>query len=412
MTLRVLSGEVVENFLVPVAVTVGAAVAALIAVTVIYRVVRRLGRRSVLLAELARHAHRPFRVTLLMLAVQFAVRFTTYQPGTGRRPEPEAAGLPVAAPWRETLLHILVLAVIAAFAWLSASLLMVAEELALVRFRDTEDSRQARRIKTQVVMLRRLAVAVVVLLAVGAMLMTFPSVRGIGASVLASAGLAGVIAGLAAQSLLGNVFAGLQLAFSDALRLDDVVVVEGEYGRIEEITLSYVVVRIWDERRLVLPTSYFTTKPFQNWTRNRSEVTGTAEFDVDWTVSVESMRQELRRVVESTDLWDGRVCNLQVTDATGGVVRVRAVVSAANASHLWDLRCLVRERMVGWIREQTALPRMRAEVGDPSVEELEPPERSVAHDGEAPKSPTRAGPPGQGQPDADEQAPVVAGPAA
>jgi hypothetical protein len=196
--------------------------------------------------------------------------------------------------------------------------------------------------------------------------MTFPSVRGIGTSLLASAGVIGVVAALAAQSVLGNVFAGIQLAFSDAVRLDEVVVVDGEWGRIEELTLSYVAVHVWDDRRLILPTSYFTTTPFQNWTRTRAAVLGTAEFDVDWAVPVQGMREELRRVVEATGLWDGRVCVLQVTDATGGMVRVRALVSAADAPSLWDLRCLVRERLVEWIREQrpTALPRLRAEVGD------------------------------------------------
>ena len=133
------------------------------------------------------------------------------------------------------------------------------------------------------------------------------------------------------RALLGNVFAGLQLAFSDAVRLDDVVVVEGEWGRIEELTLSYVVVQIWDDRRLILPTSYFTSKPFQNWTRTEAAVLGTAEFDVDWSVPVQTMREELRRLVEGTELWDGRVCVLQVTDATGGMVRLRALVSAADA---------------------------------------------------------------------------------
>jgi small-conductance mechanosensitive channel len=363
----------VQSFLVTVATALGAAVIALIAAEVTHRVVRHLGRRSTLLTELAEHTHAPFRGALVLLAVQFAVRFTTeHEAGT---------------PWRRALLHFLVLVVIGAFAWLVASVALAVEDVTTARFRtDEPDNRQARRIKTQVVMLRRITVAVVVLLAIAVMLTTFDSVRAVGASLLASAGLAGVIAGLAAQSLLGNVFAGLQLAFSDALRLDDVVVVEGEWGRIEEITLSYVVVRIWDDRRLILPTSYFTTKPFQNWTRNRSEVTGTAVFDVDWSVPVQAMREELQRVVAASDLWDGRVCGLQVIDATGGTVRVRATVSAADAAKLWDLRCLVREQMVAWIREQEplALPRMRAEVGDPIVEL---PEESAPDKGRPPRQP-------------------------
>ncbi|MFC7545297.1 mechanosensitive ion channel family protein [Plantactinospora sp. GCM10030261] len=332
----------------------GAAVIALAVVQVTHRVTRRLGHRSLLLRELADHAHRPFQVVATVFAVQLAVRIATAQYATG-------------TGWRQNLLHVLVLFVIGTFAWLVAALLLVVEDMALARFRmDVPDNRHARRIRTQVNLLRRLTIAVIVVLAIGVMLMTFPSVRGIGASVLASAGVIGAVAALAAQSVLGNVFAGLQLAFSDAVRLDDVVVVDGEWGRIEELTLSYVVVHIWDDRRLVLPTSYFTTTPFQNWTRTQSAVLGTAEFDVDWAVPVQAMREELRRLVEGTELWDGRVCVLQVTDATGGSVRVRALVSAANSGSLWDLRCLVREHLVAWIRDQrpVAMPRVRTELGD------------------------------------------------
>ncbi|MFG2103740.1 mechanosensitive ion channel family protein [Micromonospora echinaurantiaca] len=342
-----------QSYLGTVVAALAAAAIALTLVEVVHRVIRRLGRRSLLMTELTEHAHRPFQAVATVLAVQFAVRFST--------------GYAVGTDWRQVLLHLLVLAVIASVAWLVAALLVVVEDTALARFRvDVPDNRHARRVRTQVVMLRRLTIAVIVVLTVGVMLMTFPSVRGIGAGVLTSAGVAGVVAALAAQSLLGNVFAGLQLAFSDAVRLDDVVVVEGEWGRIEELTLTYVVVQIWDDRRLILPTSYFTSTPFQNWTRTEAAVLGTAEFDVDWAIPVQAMREELRRLVESSDLWDRRVCVLQVTDATGGTITVRALVSAADAGSLWDLRCLVREHLVAWVRDQrpTALPRMRAEVGD------------------------------------------------
>jgi hypothetical protein len=257
------------------------------------------------------------------------------------------------------------LAFIGAVAWLVAALLLVAEDAALARFRtDVPDNRRARQVHTQVVVLRRVTVAAVAVLAVGAMLMTFPQARSAGASLLASAGLIGVIAGLAAQSVLGNMFAGMQLAFSDAVRLGDVVVVEGEWGRIEEITLSYVVVHVWDDRRLVLPTSYFAGKPFENWTRKSASLLGTVELDVDWSVPVEPMRDELRRVLSDSWLWDGRVCVLQVTDAVSGLVRVRAVISAIDAPTLWDLRCLVREHLVAWVRSHhpDALPRLRAEL--------------------------------------------------
>ncbi|PWU43314.1 mechanosensitive ion channel protein MscS [Micromonospora globispora] len=342
-----------QSYLGTVAAALGAAAIALLLVEVVHRVIRRLGRRSLLMTELTDHAHRPFQVAGTILAVQFGVRFST--------------GYAVGTAWRQVVLHVLVLAVIASAAWLVASLFVVIEDTALARFRvDVPNNRHARRVRTQVVLLRRLTIAVIVILTVGVMLMTFPAVRGIGAGVLTSAGVVGVVAALAAQSLLGNVFAGLQLAFSDAVRLDDVVVVEGEWGRIEELTLSYVVVQIWDDRRLILPTSYFTSTPFENWTRTEAAVLGTAEFDVDWAIPVQAMREELRRLVESSDLWDGRVCVLQVTDATGGMIRVRALVSAADAGSLWDLRCLVREQLVAWVRDQrpTALPRIRAEVGD------------------------------------------------
>ncbi|MFI5928023.1 mechanosensitive ion channel family protein [Micromonospora sp. NPDC051543] len=342
-----------QSYLETTVAALAAAAVALFLVEVVHRITRRFGRRSLLLTELTDHAHRPFQVAATVLAVQFAARFTT--------------GYAVGESWRRLLLHLLVLCVIASAAWLVAALLIVVEDTALARFRvDVPNNRHARRVRTQVVMLRRLTVAVIVILTIGVMLMTFPSVRGIGAGVLTSAGVVGVVAALAAQSLLGNVFAGLQLAFSDAVRLDDVVVVEGEWGRIEELTLSYVVVQIWDDRRLILPTSYFTSKPFQNWTRTEAAVLGTAEFDVDWAVPVQIMREELRRLVEGTELWDGRVCVLQVTDATGGMVRLRALVSAADAGSLWDLRALVREHLVGWIRDNrpTAMPRVRTELGD------------------------------------------------
>ncbi|MET8119735.1 mechanosensitive ion channel domain-containing protein [Micromonospora sp. NPDC005291] len=342
-----------QSYLETAVAALVAAAVALFLVEVVHRLTRRFGRRAQLLTELTDHAHRPFQVAGTVLAVQFAVRFST--------------GYAVGESWRQLLLHLLVLSVIASTAWLVACLLVVVEDTALARFRvDVPDNRHARRVRTQVVMLRRLTIAMIVILTIGVMLMTFPSVRGIGAGVLTSAGVVGVVAALAAQSLLGNVFAGLQLAFSDAVRLDDVVVVEGEWGRIEELTLSYVVVQIWDDRRLILPTSYFTSKPFQNWTRTEAAVLGTAEIDVDWAVPVQTMREELRRLVEGTELWDGRVCVLQVTDATGGMVRMRALVSAADAGSLWDLRCLVREHLVAWIRDNrpTAMPRMRTELGD------------------------------------------------
>ncbi|HEU4422017.1 MAG TPA: mechanosensitive ion channel domain-containing protein [Pilimelia sp.] len=337
-----------QNTLWVIAGVAGAAVVALIVVEVIHRIVRRLGRHSALLSDLARQAHRPFQILAALFAAQFALRILA----------PSFSG-------RDEVLHMVLLVMIGVGAWLVAALLLVFEDVALATFRtDVADNLRARRLHTQVVMLRRLTVAVIVIIAIGAGLMTFPAVRAVGATVLASAGLAGVVAALAAQSLLSNVFAGLQLAFSDAVRLEDVVVVEGEWGRVEEMTLSNVVVHIWDDRRLILPSSYFTTKPFENWTRSAAAVLGTVEIDMDWSVPVPELREELRAMVEGNELWDGRQCVLQVTEATGGYVRVRALVSAADAPSLWDLRCLVREHLVAWVRDQrpTALPRLRTEV--------------------------------------------------
>jgi small-conductance mechanosensitive channel len=355
----------VSDILSAVLAVLIAAGAAIVLVEAVHWLMARFGRNSAMATDLARTAHKPFLVTLTVFAVQLALR-----------------GFVGGFAGRSGLLHVLVIVFIGTFAWLVAALLLVLEDVALARWRtDVADNLKARRVRTQVVILRRATVAAIVVLTLGVMLMTFPSVRALGASVLASAGLVSVIAAVAAQSTLGNLFAGLQLAFSDAVRIDDVVVVEGEWGRIEEITLTYVAVHVWDDRRLILPSSYFTTKPFQNWTRTGSAVLGTAEIDVDWATSVEPLRAELRSVCEGTELWDGRVCVLQVTDAVNGNIRLRALVSANDAPSLWDLRCLVRERLVAfvWEHQQDAMPRLRAEFsGSPAAEPPLPSPPAVA----------------------------------
>ncbi|GGP83300.1 mechanosensitive ion channel family protein [Saccharothrix coeruleofusca] len=322
----------------------GSVLIALLVVASVHRVVARIGHRSALFAGIAQHLHRPALVVAVLVAVQFSL------------------GVVAHGDWRPVALHVVGIALILAGAWLLAALLVVIEDATLARIRvDVSDNRHARRVHTQITLVRRVTVVVVGVLAASAVLMTFPSARAAGTSLLASAGVIGAIAALAAQSLLGNVFAGVQIAFSDALRLDDVVIVEKEWGRIEDITLTYVVVHLWDDRRLILPTSYFLRTPFQNWTRTQSALLGTVELDVDWTVPVEDMRQELRRVLEGSDLWDGRVSVLQVTEAVNAFVRVRALVSASDAGHLWDLRCLVREHLVNWLRQHhpAALPQVR-----------------------------------------------------
>ncbi len=337
------------------ATTLGGAVgAALLFMVVVHLVARAFARRWFIAMSLVNHARRPFRWFVLVATVAGVA-------GAVRPPD-------VSPDWWHGLQLGLRLALIGSGSWLFASVLLFVEDLGLRRYQvDASDNRAARRVRTQVLLVRRLTVAVVVVLALGMALLSLPGVEAVGASVLASAGVISVIAAVAAQPTLGNVVAGLQIAFSDALRLDDVVVVEEEWGRIEEITLSYVVVRVWDDRRLVLPTTYFTRTPFENWTRHSSELLGGVELDVDWRTDLAAMRDELDRTLGGTDLWDQRTKVIQVTEATGGLVRVRVLVSARDAGDLWDLRCLVRERLVGWVREQDVegLPRQRVELVDP-----------------------------------------------
>jgi small-conductance mechanosensitive channel len=194
--------------------------------------------------------------------------------------------------------------------------------------------------------------------------MVFDQVRSLGASVLASAGVLSIIIGFAAQRTIANLFAGFQLALTQPIRLDDVVIVENEWGRIEEVTLTYVVVRIWDMRRLIVPLSYFIEKPFQNWTRSRSDLLGTVFIHADYTIPVDAVREELKRIVAQSSLWDGQVCVLQVTNATERTVELRALASAPDASKAWDLRCEIREKLIAFVQQNfpESLPRLRAEV--------------------------------------------------
>ena len=331
-----------------------ALVVTVLVVVVTHLVAVLASRRWPVAGELSRYAAAPFRLVSLVLVVDVVCRTS--------RPEQVPDGL-----WQGLELA-LRLASIGAVAWFVGALLLFVEDLGLRRYRtDVSDNRNARRLRTQVLIVRRLTIALVVLVALGAALTTFPGVRTVGASLLASAGLISVVAAVAAQSTLANVFAGIQLAFSDAIRIDDVVVVDGQWGRIEEITLSYVVVHLWDDRRLVLPSGYFTKEPFENWTRSTADLLGAVELDLDWRVDIDGLRSHLDEVLSGTPLWDGRSKVLQVTDAVGGLVRVRVLVTAADAPTLFDLRCHVRERLVTWARQHddaAALPRHRVELVD------------------------------------------------
>ncbi|PLX85690.1 MAG: mechanosensitive ion channel protein MscS [Desulfuromonas sp.] len=257
------------------------------------------------------------------------------------------------------------IALIGGIAWLLAGTVFALRDLVLIRFdMKVRDNLKARAVHTQVNVLVKVALVVIFIVAGASMLMTFEKVRQVGFSILASAGIAGIIVGFAAQRSIATLLAGIQIAATQPIRLDDVVIVEGEWGRIEEITLTYVVVRVWDLRRLVLPITYFLEKPFQNWTRVSADILGTVFLYTDYTVPVDAVREELRRIVEESDAWDGKVCGLQVTNASERSMELRCLVSAVDASLAWDLRCEVREKMLAFLQREypESLPRVRAEL--------------------------------------------------
>jgi len=227
---------------------------------------------------------------------------------------------------------------------------------------DAADNRVARGVYTQVMVLKKIAVTVIAIFSIAAMLMVFEPVRQLGTAMIASAGVAGIVIGFAAQKSLGTLLAGIQIALTQPIRIDDVVIVEGEWGKIEEITLTYVVVRIWDLRRLVVPITYFIEKPFQNWTRSSADILGTVFLQVDFGVPVEAVRQELTRILEGSPNWDRKVNVLQVTDAKERTLELRALASSSDASKSWDLRCEMREKLVTFIQKNypASLPRLRA----------------------------------------------------
>ncbi len=226
----------------------------------------------------------------------------------------------------------------------------------------TIDDIMARKAVTQVEVLKRIVDALIIVVAVGFALMTFDTVRQLGLSLFASAGVVGIVAGVALRSVLANFFAGLQIALTQPIRIHDVVTVEGEFGHVEELSSSYVVIRLWDLRRLVVPLSYFIEKPFQNWTRSSSRILGTVFIYTDYTVPVETIRKKAKEIVESSGLWDKQVFNVQVTDVKENALEIRVLLSASDSSKAWDLRCEVREKLIAFMRnDPDALPRRRTE---------------------------------------------------
>lgn len=223
------------------------------------------------------------------------------------------------------------------------------------------DNLRERKIRTQIQFMRKVVISIIVILAIGAVLLSFGSLRKIGTGLLTGVGVSGIIVGFAAQRSLGNLLAGLQIAFTQPLRLDDALVVEGEFGKVEEITLTYVVVKLWDQRRLILPINYFLEKPFQNWTRTTAEIMGTVFLYLDYSAPFDDIRKEFKRLLERSNLWDKRVGGMQVTNATEKTVEVRFLISAANSGQAFDLRCFIRENIVTYIQKNCpqCLPKTR-----------------------------------------------------
>lgn len=250
------------------------------------------------------------------------------------------------------LQHGLTIVVIITSTWWALRLALAIEATLLSQLDlDTYGNDHARRRQTQVILLRRVTAALIIMLAIGSVLLTFDTARSLGTSLLASAGILGLVAGVAAQATLGNIIAGIQIAIAEPIKLDDVVVIEDEWGKIEEISLTYVVVRIWDRRRLVMPTSYFVNNPVTNWTRGGTAISGTVYWQLDHRAPVGAMREEFLRVIDGHPLWDRKEASLLVTDTTEDTIEVRAMLTAADAWQLWDLRCSVREHLIAWLAE-------------------------------------------------------------
>ncbi|MEU1131734.1 mechanosensitive ion channel domain-containing protein [Streptomyces sp. NPDC005900] len=261
------------------------------------------------------------------------------------------------------------LILIGSTAWLVVRIAAAIVESSYARYAAVHrDPARVRRVRTQVTLIQRVVSAIVGVVAVAAMLLTFPAMQAAGTSLLASAGILGIVAGVAAQSTLGNLFAGLQIAFGDMVRIGDTVVVDGEWGTVEEITLTFLAVRTWDERRITMPVSYFTSKPFENWSRGGAQMTGTVFFHLDHSAPVHQMRDKLRDILRDCAAWDGRDWGLAVTDTTPSTLQVRALVTAKDADDIWTVRVTVREQLIQWLTEHHpyALPKITTTLAQPT----------------------------------------------
>jgi small-conductance mechanosensitive channel len=337
------------GWLISAAVLAIAALLALFFHRAFMRMVRRLiGQQHIFVQSLITRVFGATRFALVLVAVALALPIV---------PLSGATALLIA----EALAICLVLLI----GWAAITAIELAGDFYVRRFRiDVSDNLLARKHLTQVRVLRRVAETIAVMITVAVALMTVPEVRQFGVSLIASAGAAGIVVGLAARPILTNLIAGVQIAITQPIRIGDAVVVENECGWIEEITGTYVVIQIWDWRRLVVPISYFLEKPFQNWTRMSAELIGTVLLWVDYTTPVDRVREKLTDIVKNSKLWDGRVVNMQVTDATDRAIQLRALASARNSQDVWDLRCEIREKLIAFLQETYpgTLPKQRMKV--------------------------------------------------
>lgn len=343
-----------ENRGISIALIVGALLAGWLAARVLLAVLRRVAKRTRFdWDDLAvRHAHRPAQLLLPLLFLNMV-----------------APGLRLPEDGKALVTRGMSLLLILAFAYTLAGAVRFLRDLFLRRYDlGAADNLLARKMYTQVGVLEKIALTAIVVLTAACMLMTIPGVRQVGVSLLASAGIAGIVIGLAAQKSIGTLLAGVQIALTQPIRVDDVVVVEGEWGRVEEISLTYVVVKIWDLRRLVLPITYFLEKPFQNWTRVSADILGSVFLYADYTVPVDAVRAEFERLLKGHPLWDGKVCVTHVTDSRPEAMEIRLLLSTRNSSDGWDLRCHIREKMVEFLLREYpgSLPRTRVALTPPS----------------------------------------------
>lgn len=318
----------------------------------VWPVLLRMASRSTVTEAVVKRIKRAAGWAVPVIAVQLALQ-----------------GMPQDEPGLAFVEHLNGVVVIAMLTWLAVAAIQgVANGVIQLHPAEVSDNLSARRIQTQTRVLARIASGAALVAGLAFVLMTFPKARQLGTSVLASAGVIGLVAGIAAKSVFSNLLAGLHIALAQPIRLDDVLIIEGEWGRVEEITATYVVLRIWDERRLIIPLGWFMEHPFQNWTRTSADLLGAVTLWVDFRMPVQALRQEAQRLCEASPNWDKRVCVVQVTDTNERAMQIRILVSSANSGANFDLRCELREALLGFIQREhpQALPQLRTSIDGPA----------------------------------------------